>query len=181
MNKKLENFLIYNSIPFKKKESKWYNSHAYLPLIEIQIVEENNELNVFHNFEFRISEFSKPTFINYNDNLTSRIRVQSEFTIKNKSLPEFKIEKSSYFINLFKSNSSFKIKTKNSSFKNFLDNEEIKSFFEMFKSDPEFDPIIKGINSNGTFKIGFNFQCKNIDGMYLEIINRIISNINHYS
>lgn len=115
MTEKLENYLIENSISFKRKESKWYNSNAYFPLIEIQILEEKNDVNIFHNFEFRQSEFSKPNYINSNDSLTSRIIIKSEITLKNNKLSDFKIEKSGYFTNLFKGNSSFKITSKNQS------------------------------------------------------------------
>lgn len=178
MTDKLENYLVENSINFKRKESKWYNSNANFPLIEIQLLEKKSEIDIFHNFEFRKSEFSKPNFINNNDSLTSRIIVKSEIILKNKSLSDFQIEKSSYFINLLKGNSSFKITSKNQYLKKLLNNKEMKYLFEMFSDDPEFEPIIKGVNFDDKFKISINFQCRNIDGKYIEIINKISDNIN---
>lgn len=178
MTEKLENYLIENSISFKRKESKWYNSNAYFPLIEIQILEEKNDMNIFHNFEFRQSEFSKPNYINSNDSLTSRIIIKSEITLKNNNLSDFKIEKSGYFTNLFKGNSSFKITSKNQSLKKLLQSKEMKNFFEMYSEDPEFEPMITGVKNDEGYKISIDFQCRNINEKYIEIINKISDNIN---
>lgn len=168
---------------FNKSLSKWWNGHAYFPLINYQLNYKYLKGVIKINYEFRQSEFTKPSMIDggaFGDRHNCEINCQIE---TDKNFPIFTISERGFLNKLFQKNGHvlYKVKCNDKKMQNFLyQDKNLNDIFEIVENSPEFSPLIKGkmILSNYQINIKYNTQQKNES--IINSINELCKNLIEY-
>ena len=168
---------------FRKNEKKWWNGHAYLPLLNYHLNYKYLNSNLFINYEFRQSEFSKPSMIDggaFGDrhNCQVKCKIATE-----KNFPNFSISERGISAKLFNRKTEFyyKVNCSDENLTNFLQrNKNLNDIFRIVENSPEFSPLIesKMKAENYELNIMYNTQQKNENA--LNLINEFCKNLIEY-
>lgn len=151
---------------FQKNEKKWWNGHAYLPLYNYHLNYKHLSGKIKINYEFRQSEFSKPSAIDggafgdrHNYHIMCVIAVD-------KNYPSFSIDERGILAKLFKKQPAFLYKIKCSEIKmtKMLEqNQNLNDIYQIVENSPEFSPSIIGKMNDGNYELHIicNTQQKN--------------------
>jgi len=167
-----------------KVEEKWWNGNTYMPLLRYHATYHYKHIPIKINYEFRSSEFSKPSFIDQGtlgDRHIYKINCKIPST---SSLPSFDITERSLLVQLFtrKPQLNYKVYCKELKLKNMLKaNLNLKQTFQLVEKSPEFSPIIEGKMKNGTYHISINFNTQIAQEEPIQFLHKFCKDvINHF-
>lgn len=168
---------------FRKTEKKWWNGHAYLPLINYHLnYKFLNGLVKIH-YEFRQSEFSKPSMIDggaFGDR--HNCQVKCEITTE-KDYPNFSITERGILAKLFnrKTEFNYKIKCSDENLKTFLQrNQNLNGIFVIVENSPEFSPLIEAKMKDGNYELNIMYDTQQKSETILNLINEFCRNLIEY-
>nr|WP_321231068.1 hypothetical protein [uncultured Psychroserpens sp.] len=168
---------------FQKKEKRWFNGHAYFPLFNYHLNYKYLTGEIKTHYEFRQSEFSKPSMIDGGAFGDRHICEVNCVISVNKEFPMFRISQRSILARLLKKAPAllYNIKCNETELKKMLErNQNLNEIFQIVENSPEFSPFIEGKMNNGNYElnIGYNTQQKN--GNTLFLINEFCKNVIEY-
>jgi hypothetical protein len=178
-----ENLTESDNAEFQKNESTWWNGHAFLPIFNYNLKYKFLSGKVEINYEFRQSEFSKPSMIDvgtFGDRHLYQLKCEIE---TEKTYPNFSISERGILAKLFwqKSDSLYKVKCKDEKLKKVLkQNGNLKKIFIIIENSSEFSPLITANMKNGNYELNimYNTQQKNEETLYLT--NNFCKNLIEY-
>ncbi len=168
---------------FRKSEKKWWNGHAYLPLLNYYLNYKYLNGKIVAHYEFRQSEFSKPSMIDggaFGDRHNCQVKCEIE---TDKNYPNFSISERGILAKLFnrKPELNYLIKCNDENLINFLRrNQNLNDIFIIVENSPEFSPLIETKMKNGNYELNiiYNTQQKNENA--LNSINEFCKNLIEY-
>jgi hypothetical protein len=168
---------------FYKNELEWWNGHNNLPLITYQLKYKYLSAKVNVEYEFRQSEFSRPSAIDggiFSDRHNYQVRCE---IITNKKYPILNISERGVLVKLLKPKSylNFNVKCIDKKLKSSLQqNLNLKNIFTIVENSAEFSPLIIGKMKEGYYELNvmYNTQQKNENS--LKLINDFCTNLVEY-
>lgn len=143
---------------FTINEDSWYNGHGYLPLYvyDVSFSYKGWDFKIRH--EFRSSEFSKPSAVDFGA-FGDRHMFRVSATTTNSAFSGFEVTSLSILYKwITKNNKGFKVKTKDKKLKQQLENmPELKTIYEFTEIDGEFTPEFYGVNKKGTYTLTMRY------------------------
>jgi hypothetical protein len=168
---------------FQKNEKKWFNGHAYLPLFNYHLNYKYLTGDVKIHYEFRQSEFSKPSMIDggafgdrHNCQVNCVISVEKEF-------PMFKISERGILAKLFRKTPAFFyfIKCNETKLTKMLKrNQYLNEIFQIVENSPEFSPLIESKMNNGNYELNIIYNTQQKNGKVLISINEFCKSLIEY-
>lgn len=168
---------------FRKIEKKWWNGHAYLPLINFHLNYKYLDGEIIINYEFRQSEFSKPSMIDggaFGDRHICQVRCEIE---TDKSYPNFSISERGIFTKLYnrKPDLNYIIKCKDENLTNFLRrNQNLYDIFIIVENSPEFSPLIEAKMNVGNYELNIIYNTQQKNETALNSINEFCKSLIEY-
>jgi hypothetical protein len=165
---------------FQKNEKKWWNGRAYLPFFDYYL--KYNYLNslVKIHYEFRQSEFSKPSAIDggaFGDrhicNVKCIIKVKE-------SHPSFSITELSLFSRLFRKQNeiNYKVNCIDNKMRKILEHNKIlHEIFLIVKNSPEFSPLIEGKMNGNIYELNITYNTQQKDSNALNSVNEFCKSL----
>ncbi len=168
---------------FRKIEKKWWNGHAYFPLKNYYLNYKYLHGIINIHYEFRQSEFSKPSMIDggaFSDRNICQVKCEVK---SNRRIPKFNISERGILAKLFNKKDvlNYRVTCDDKNLKNFLQqNLNLNSIFRIVENSPEFSPLIEAKMEDDSYKLNilYNTQKKNENALHL--INEFCKNIIEY-
>jgi hypothetical protein len=168
---------------FRKNEKKWWNGHAYLPLINYHLNYKYLKGEIIINYEFRQSEFSKPSMIDggafgdrHNCQVNCKITTEKNYT-------NFSISERGILAKLFnkKTELFYEVKCNDEKLKNFLlENKNLNKMFIIVENSPEFSPCIEAKIKKEKYELNIMYNTQQKNGNVLNLINEFCKNLIEY-
>lgn len=168
---------------FLKSEKKWWNGHAYLPLKNYHLNYKYLNGKMMIHYEFRQSEFSKPSVIDggaFGDRHYCQVKCE---IITQHNYPNFSISERAILIKLFNKNPNlyYKVECIDNDLKNFLlRNQNLNSLFRIVENSPELSPLIEAKMKNGNYDLNIMYNTQQKNENVLLLINDFCKNLIEY-
>ena len=168
---------------FFKKETKWWNGHAYFPCYTYALHYQFLSANIKIHYEYKQSEFSKPSMVDggaFGDRHHCSIKVN---ITTNKKNADFQIYERSFFSKLFKkqNTSSYQIKCKDTKLNAFLkNNTNLQNIFSIVENSPEFSPLLQAKSKKQNYSLYITYSTQQENGYALFLANDLCKDIISY-
>ena len=183
MDKFFEKLRQKENAEFQKSEKKWWNGHAYLPLYNYYLNYHHLNSEVKIHYEFRQSEFSKPSIIDggaFGDRHICDVKCIIEVK---KNYPSFGISELGLFAKLFNKQNEkyYKVNCNENKMRKMLEqNKNLNEIFLIVKNSPEFSPLIEGKMNDSYYELTVLYNTQQKDSNALNSINEFCKNIIGY-
>ncbi|WP_428741308.1 hypothetical protein [Tenacibaculum sp.] len=152
------------------KKGRWWNGNTYMPFYEYTLNYKYKDSEIIFNYEYRQSEFTKPSMID-GGALGDRHICQVSCEVRpKKDSCNFKITERGFLGRILRSTKGdlFKVKCENVEMKEFLlKNQSLYYLYSIVENSPEFSPEILGVKKDKLdekyfqLKIRYNTQQEN--------------------
>lgn len=158
MDKTIESLSEALNASLKRRTSKWYNGHAYMPLYVYSLQCNYNSAQISIRYEYRQSEFTKSTIMNTSTEFQDRHLCKIKTGVKtNKHFSKIDIRFLRAFERLF-SKRKLKLKGDQALQQAILASTVLDELSDLVAQSSDFDPQIVGTQKEDEYELSCHFN-----------------------